>query len=93
MLTKTYFYIKMLYMFKSLFEYYKTYSELTIWTIIIFAVCLAVGVAAVFLRKWLVAKQEQKNIEEVPCLEPTEHDGTEVSSDENTTSGEQTENE
>lgn len=70
-------------MFKNLFEYYKTHTELTKYTIIILLVCLAVGISAIFLRKWLKTKQEQKSLEEKPttsaCGELSEQKAESVS--------------
>ena len=48
----------------NLFEYYKNNPSLTTWSIIILLACLAVGVAAVYLHRWLKNKQPEKPLEE-----------------------------
>lgn len=54
----------------NLFEYYKNNPTLFTWTIIIFLVCAVIGVASIFIRKWLRKKRMEKPL----IIEATEKD-------------------
>ena len=44
----------------NLFEYYKNNPTLFTWTIIIFIACAVIGIASIFIRKWIRNKRMEK---------------------------------